>query len=100
MSETDYSRIRLGSTKVGILGMMQAFQQIAQSYSGESDEELGVILLTYLRKRNYISKSAEAEYTKALVREFRKFMGHPRRSGTAKCKTESHRRQRASGSFY
>jgi small redox-active disulfide protein 2 len=77
MSETDYSRIRLGSTQVGILGMMQAFQEIARSYSGQSDEELGPTLLTRLRKQNYISKSAEVEYTNALVREFRKFMGHP-----------------------
>ncbi len=77
MSGRDYSRIRVGGADVGIMGLSQALEEIAESHSGRSDEEVAEALLDRLRKRNYIPKSAAAEYSKALVREFRRFLHQP-----------------------
>lgn len=75
MTSQECKRIRLGDQQVGIIGLDEAFEELAQSHGSLSDEEIGLALVQRLKKRNYIPKSAEAEYSEALLREFRRFLG-------------------------
>ncbi len=65
----------MGDLEVGLIGVSQAFRELAQSYESLSDEEAGLVLVRKLRESNYIPNSAEAEYSRALFREFQRFMG-------------------------
>jgi small redox-active disulfide protein 2 len=73
----DHSRIRVGDHEVGLIGLNQAIEEIAQSYSDKTDEEVQDALVERLSKKNYIPSSAREDYGKAFVREFRKSLGQP-----------------------
>ena len=45
--------------------------------SAQTDEEIRTELLKRLNKRNYIPESSKGEYSKAFLREFKKFIGRP-----------------------
>jgi small redox-active disulfide protein 2 len=77
MASEDYARIRLGDHEVGLMGVAQAFKEMAQSHASLSDEEGGLVLVRKLQQRNYIPRSAEAEYGRALMKEFSRFTGQP-----------------------
>ena len=70
-------RIRVTDCDVGIIGLKQAFQEIAESHADMSEAEIESALLERLSVRNYIASSARSDYGKAFVREFRKFLGQP-----------------------
>ncbi len=70
-------RIRVTDCDVGIIGLKQAFQEIAESHADMSEAETESALLERLSVRNYIASSARSDYGKAFVREFRKFLGQP-----------------------
>ncbi|MCA1960868.1 MAG: thioredoxin family protein [Desulfomonile sp.] len=57
------------------MGLRSALEAIALSHADKCDEEVESELLERLRKTNYIPRSASAEYGRAFVREFRKFLG-------------------------
>jgi small redox-active disulfide protein 2 len=73
----DHSRIRVGEHEVGLIGLKQAIEEIAESHAQETDEEVRDALIEMLSKKNYIPSSARKDYGKAFVREFRKFIGQP-----------------------
>lgn len=73
----DHSRIRVGDHQVGLIGLQQALEAIAQSHACKADEEVQDALLEILSKRNHIPNSARRDYCQAFVREFRKFLGRP-----------------------
>ncbi|MGC8658438.1 MAG: thioredoxin family protein [Desulfomonilaceae bacterium] len=73
----DIVRIRVTDCDVGITGLKQVFQEMAESHADMSEAEIELALLERLSVRNYIANSARAEYGKAFVREFRKFLGQP-----------------------
>jgi hypothetical protein len=73
----DHTRIRVGTDEVGIMGLRTALESIAGSHADKSDEEIERELLERLRQTNYIPRSASTEYGRALVREFRIFLGQP-----------------------
>lgn len=70
-------RIRITDCDVGILGLKEAIQEIADSHTNSSDSEIESALLERLGSRNYIADSARDEYGKAFLREFKKFVGLP-----------------------
>lgn len=76
MTTRDYTRIRLGNEEVGLVGLTEVFEELAQSHASLSDETVRMLLVRNVQKRNYIPASAEAEYGRALVREFHKFLGY------------------------
>ncbi|MEJ2366001.1 MAG: thioredoxin family protein [Deltaproteobacteria bacterium] len=77
MTTREYTRIRLGNQEVGLVGLNEVFEELAESHATLSNETVRQLLVRNVKKRNYIPASAEAEYGRALVREFRKFLGYP-----------------------
>ena len=75
--QDDIVRIRVTDCDIGITGLKQAFQEIAESHADMSEAEIELALLERLSVRNYIASSARADYGKAFVREFRKSLGQP-----------------------
>ncbi|MBM4328423.1 MAG: thioredoxin family protein [Deltaproteobacteria bacterium] len=76
MSGSDYTRIRLGDGEVGIVGLAAAFDEAKETLADKADQEVGRALLERVKAQNYIPVSAQDRYSEALVREFRKFLGH------------------------
>jgi len=77
MTEYDVTQIKIGKHKVGLIGLKIAMEEMAINYSQKSDEEISTALLNRLSKNNYIPKHARESYGRAIVREFRKFLGQP-----------------------
>ena len=77
LQQEDPVRIRVTDCHVGILGLKQAFQEIAESHADMSEAEIESALLDRLSTRNYIANSARSDYGKAFLREFKKFLGQP-----------------------
>jgi small redox-active disulfide protein 2 len=77
MAEKEVVRIRVGQFGVGIIGIKELIQEMAQSYNDKSNKEIEAYMLEQLGKNNYIPAGAKEEYGKAFLREFRKFMGQP-----------------------
>jgi small redox-active disulfide protein 2 len=75
MAQDDHSRIRVGEHQVGIMGLPAAIEEVAQIPRDKTEEEIEQALLELLGRKNYIPGSARAEYGKAFLREFRKFLG-------------------------
>jgi small redox-active disulfide protein 2 len=75
MTQDDHTRIRVGEDQVGVMGLIGAMQEIAQSHGYKTDEEIQQALLERLSSKNYIPRSARDEYGRAFVREFRKSLG-------------------------
>ena len=67
-------RISLGGNPVGMVGLEEIFSQ-ARAKKGWSEVEVEKYLLEEAKKRNYIPARAEGEYAKALLREFKIFLG-------------------------
>jgi small redox-active disulfide protein 2 len=73
----DSSQIWVGEDKVGLRGLKEAIEEIAQSSADKTDEEIKDALLERLSEKNYIAGCARKEYGEAFFREFRKFLGQP-----------------------
>ncbi len=67
-------RIRVGGTKVGLLGLPEIFEQV-QGEAPASDTAAAERLAELASKRNYVAPARRAEYAAALFREYRKFRG-------------------------
>jgi small redox-active disulfide protein 2 len=77
MTKSDVTQIKIGKHKVGFLGLIESFKDIAELYSKQPDDVVAEELLNRLSKKNYISDKVQKEYGRAFVREFRKFLGQP-----------------------
>ncbi|MBW1642058.1 MAG: thioredoxin family protein [Deltaproteobacteria bacterium] len=73
--ESEVSQIKIGTFKVGIIGLKSALEQIAQTHSEKSDKEVANKLLDLLSAKNYIPDHVRESYGQAFVREFRKLVG-------------------------
>ena len=77
MTEHDITQIKIGKHKVGLMGFKSAMEEMAINYSQKPDEEISMAFLNRLSKNNYIPNHARESYGRAMVREFRKFLGQP-----------------------
>jgi small redox-active disulfide protein 2 len=77
MSQDDVSQIRVGNSPVGIIGLKTVMEDMAERYGESPDREVVEELLSRLGKRNYIPEKAKEAYSKAFLREFKKFLGKP-----------------------
>ncbi len=77
MSEDDVMQIKLGNHRVGIIGMKQVMDEMAEEYAERPDDEVQKELLKRLSKKNYIPDPARDSYAKSFLREFKKFLGEP-----------------------
>lgn len=74
MPDEDLTQISLGRFRVGITGLKAAIEDM-KSWQGRPDAEIAQTLLAKLKPRNYIPASAQEEYQKAFLREFKKALG-------------------------
>jgi small redox-active disulfide protein 2 len=74
MADEDITQISFGKFRVGITGLKVAIEEL-KSWQGRPDAELAQALLDRLKSRNYIPPSAQGEYRKAFLREFKKALG-------------------------
>lgn len=77
MKTSNVTQVRIGKHKVGIIGLTEAFEDMAEIYAEEPDDSVAEELLNRLSKKNYISGKVRNTYGRAFVREFRKFLGQP-----------------------
>ena len=77
MSQDDLIQIRVGDSHVGIVGLKTVLEGMADEYGERADREIMEELLNRLGRRNYIPQNAKENYEKAVLREFRKFLGKP-----------------------
>jgi small redox-active disulfide protein 2 len=59
---------------VGITGLKDAVEEV-KALEGRPDEEIAQALFDKLKPRNYIPASAQEEYKKAFLKEFKKALG-------------------------
>ncbi len=74
MPDEDFTQISLGRFRVGVAGLKAAIEEL-KSWQGRPDAEITQGLLDRLKSRNYIPPSAQDEYRKAFLREFKKALG-------------------------
>jgi len=73
MMKGDVRQVRVGTVRVGMIGLDAVFSQVTQL--DLRDDELEDRLIALARKSNHIPASAEREYAAALLVEYRRFRG-------------------------
>ena len=74
MVEKDYRLVLVENMQVGLIGLKEIFEEL-KSHRGRPEPALKEILVEKAGKKNYIPSSIREEYGKALLREFKKFLG-------------------------
>lgn len=73
--ENKVTQIRVEGRPTGVVGLEYAIENIVQWAKGKTDGEIIAELLSRVEKRNYIPPSIKQVYGKALLREYKKFIG-------------------------
>ena len=81
MPSDEVSQIKVGSSRVGIIGLNSVLSEVAESCAAQSDEEIRAELLKRLNQRNYIAESSREKYGQAFLRAFKKLTGRPVEEG-------------------
>ncbi len=71
----DHTLIRVGKSKIGIMGLEQAHEEVSKSFDGQSPQIIKEELLKRLKVRNFIPEPAKESYMEAFWREYQRFMG-------------------------
>ena len=74
---SDVRLIYVDGVKVGIVGLDQALEELADSHAQSPEAEVTEALLARLEKRNYFPPHRRRVYGRALWREFRRHLGLP-----------------------
>lgn len=69
--------IRVAGRQVGVQGLDEALEEMAERLAGLSEDQAGWELLTRMAKENYIPDSARETYAQALSRELSIHLGRP-----------------------
>jgi Thioredoxin domain len=77
MSQKDVSQIKVGKHTIGVIGLENIIEEVANDFVGKPESEIQAELLKRLSKGNYIPNNIKQEYGKAFLREFNKFLGRP-----------------------
>ena len=77
MGTNDIRQIRVGTDRIGIIGLKQALTELAPLAESMTEEQIKNHLVETLGKKNYISPNARERYEKAFYREFCLFSGKP-----------------------
>ena len=81
MSSDEVTQIKVGGSRIGIIGLKSILSEVAATWTTRSDEEIRIELLKQLKKRNYIPESSKEKYGRAFLREFKKITGQPVEDG-------------------
>lgn len=77
MANDDITKLKIDNYSVGIMGLKSIIDEMADEYSDKPDIEIAKEILLRVSLKNYIPDTARNSYGKALVMEFRKFLGQP-----------------------
>lgn len=77
MDDNHITQIRVKGNLVGMVGLQKTMEEMSSDYSRQTDEAIGAEMIRRLSGGNYIPDSARNAYAKALVREFKKYLGQP-----------------------
>ncbi|HPK54757.1 MAG TPA: thioredoxin family protein [Smithellaceae bacterium] len=77
MDDNHITQIRVKGNLVGMVGLQKTMEEMSSDYSRQTDEAIGAEMIRRLSGGNYIPASARNAYAKALVREFKKYLGQP-----------------------
>lgn len=69
------SQIRVEGRLIGVIGLESILADVAQWAKGKEDTEITAELLNRIEKRNYIPSKMKEVYGKALLREYKKYLG-------------------------
>ena len=75
MSQEDLTKIRINSQSIGIIGLKHVMEEMAEEYAERDDAEVRAELMKRVSRKNYIPDRAREDHGKALLREFKKFLG-------------------------
>jgi len=75
MMENKVTQIRVEGQMTGVIGLESVLADIVQWAKGKEDAEITAELLIRIEKRNYIPSKIKEAYGKALLREYKKFIG-------------------------
>lgn len=70
----DITQVRIGGRPVGIIGLNAVLAEV-KALGISDDAGIRNQLLQRVRRSNYVSSSAEEEYARALLLEYRRFLG-------------------------
>ncbi|MEE9910964.1 MAG: thioredoxin family protein [Deltaproteobacteria bacterium] len=62
--------------QTGVIGLEYAIRNIVEWAREKDDEDISTELLTRIEKRNYIPSKIKEIYRRALLREYKKYLGH------------------------
>jgi len=74
MDTRNIRMIWIAGTQIGMIGLGSIFCEL-KAAGKEPSDELGAALVEMARKQNYIPDPAQAEYARALLREYRRYLG-------------------------
>ena len=77
MADEDITQIKIGTFQVGIIGLKEVMAELSFLLARAPDEEVERELIHRLSRKNYIPEKAKAEYGRAFLKEFKKFLGRP-----------------------
>ncbi len=77
MTDSEITQIKIGSHKVGFVGLKTALEDMAEQFENKPDNDVADELLKRLSKNNYIPDNVKETYGRAFTREFRRFLGQP-----------------------
>ncbi|MFC1884111.1 thioredoxin family protein [Thermodesulfobacteriota bacterium] len=77
MDQDDIIKIKIGGQSIGVMGLRATMEEMVPEWAEEEDQILRSELLKRLSKKNYIPDKARETYSKAFLREFKKFIGEP-----------------------
>jgi small redox-active disulfide protein 2 len=77
MTDNDHSLIAVGKHRIRISGLKSAIQALSDSLKNSPDEEIARHLLRRIAAKNYIPSSAEEDYKRAILYEFKKYVELP-----------------------
>ena len=77
MTKSEVTQIKIGSHKIGFIGLKTVFDEMAALFENKSDDIVSEELVQRLSRNNYIPEKVKDKYGRAFTCEFRKFLGQP-----------------------
>lgn len=71
----DVTQIRIGRNQIGIIGLKEVLQELAENQSGITEDAISRHLMDRLSKKNYIVDNLRDVYAEAFLREYKKHIG-------------------------
>ncbi len=73
--ENKVTQMSVEGRQTGVIGLEYAIRNIVEWAKGKDDVDISMELLNRIEKRNYIPSKIKEVYRKALLREYKKYLG-------------------------